>query len=245
MRNIQSGSQETRKRRIWNSGTQEGNTAQCHYVPRHVSRSQSPGWEISCARNSVLTGLALLWASALAAHAQIALPQQSQPAPSPTPELAPIAPPVPVFPYPMWMVVSAAVVALLVVAAILWAVVRHMKNRPKPLPPTPRELALAALEKLRGRIAQIEPHPFSIEVSDVLRLFVTREFRVRATQQTSPEFLAATAASPRFSEADKALLAAFLEKSDLIKFARIQAGTADSEQLLDQARRFVEGGAQP
>jgi len=186
-----------------------------------------------------LAGLALLLTSALAAHAQIPL---QQPAPSPTPELAPIAPPVPVFPYPMWMVVSVGVAVLLVIAAIIWAVVRHIKNRAQPLPPTPRELALAALEALRARMAELEPHPFSIEVSDVLRLFVTREFRVRATQQTSPEFLAAASASPRFSDADKALLAAFLEKADLIKFARLQAGACDSEQLLEQARRFVEGG---
>ena len=143
----------------------------------------------------------------------------------------------------MWMVVSAAAVALLVVAAIIWAVVHHLQNRPQPPPPTPRELALAALEALRSRISQIEPHPVIMEISDVLRLFLTREFRLRATQQTSPEFLAAAAASPRFSEADKALLAAFLEKADLIKFARVQAGTQDSEHLLEQARRFVEGGS--
>lgn len=142
----------------------------------------------------------------------------------------------------MWMVATAVAVTLLVLAAVIWAVVRHIKNRPQPPPPTPRELALAALEKLRIRIAELEPHPFSIEVSDVLRLFITREFRVQATRQTSPEFLASAAASPRFSEADKTLLAAFLDKSDLIKFARVHATAADSEQLLEQARRFVEGG---
>ncbi|MEI6562322.1 MAG: DUF4381 family protein [Verrucomicrobiota bacterium] len=248
------GSQEARKGKIWNSGTQEWNVAGRSFSPR----SQPPDWDCpaaarlssreahfaepckgsrTCLRNSVSTSLALLFISALAAHAQTALPQ-----PEPTPELAPIAPPVPVFPYPMWMVASVAIAVLLVVAAISWAVVRHIQNRPQPLPPTPRELALAALEALRARMAELEPHPFSIEVSDVLRLFVTREFRVRATQQTSPEFLAAATASPRFSEADKALLAAFLEKADLIKFARVQAGASDSEQLLEQARRFVEGG---
>ena len=235
MKQTASGTQEARKRKIWNSGTQEGSAGECSVFPR----SQSPDWERACLRNSVSTGLAMLLVSARAAHAQIALPQ---PAPSPTPELAPIAPPVPVFPYPMWMVASAAVAVLLVVAAIVWALVRHLKNRPQPPQPTPRALALAALEALRGRIAQLDPHPFSIEVSDVLRLFVTREFRVRATRQTSPEFLAAATASARFTEADKALLAAFLEKADLIKFARVHAGAADSEQLLEQARRFVEGG---
>ena len=140
------------------------------------------------------------------------------------------------------MVATAALVALLVIAAITWAIVRHLKNRPQPPPPTPRELALAALERLQSRIAELEPYPFSIEVSDVLRGFVVGEFRVAATRQTSPEFLAAAAASPRFTEGDKSLLAAFLDKVDLIKFARAQASAADSEALLEQARRFVKGG---
>ena len=179
---------------------------------------------------------------AVTAHAQLLMPQSPTPAPSPTPELAPIAPPVPVFPYPMWMVITAAVVGLLIVAAIIWAIVGHIQNRPQPPPPTPRELALAALEALQSRIAELAPHPFSIEVSDVLRGFVVGEFRVAATRQTSPEFLAAAAASPRFTEADKSLLAAFLDKVDLIKFARAQASATDSEQLLEQARRFVKGG---
>ncbi|MEI6352012.1 MAG: DUF4381 family protein [Verrucomicrobiota bacterium] len=190
-------------------------------------------------------GLALLVSFALAtiARAQVALPLQAPaPAASPTPqEIQPIAPPIPVFPYPMWMVVVAAVLAVLALGAIIWAVVHHIKNRPQPPPPTAREIALSSLTKLRGRITEVAPHPFSIEVSDVLRTFITHEFRLSATRQTSPEFLAAASASPRFSEADKTLLATFLEKSDLIKFARMEASTADSEQLLDQAVRFVEG----
>ena len=168
--------------------------------------------------------------------------QMQMPAPTPPPELAPIAPPVPVFPYPAWMVILAVVLLLVILGTVAWFVIRRIRNRPQPPPPTARELALAALAKLRDRITVVEPYPFSIEVSDVLRLFVTREFLVVATNQTSPEFLAAAARSPRFSEADKALLAAFLEKADLIKFARVHATAADSEQLLEQAVRFVEGG---
>lgn len=177
--------------------------------------------------------------------AQITLPQISSGSaaqPSATPVLAPIAPPVPVFPYPIWMVAVAVAMAVLLIAGIVWAIVHHIKNRPLPPPPSPRQKARAALEALRERIGKTEPYPFSVEVSGVLRCFVSDEFKVRATQQTSPEFLAAAAATSRFSEADKALLAAFLEKADLIKFARLAASSADSEQLLEQACRFVEGG---
>jgi hypothetical protein len=55
--------------------------------------------------------------------------------------------------------------------------------------------------------------------------------------------LAGIAESPRFLAAEKALLAQFLEKCDLIKFAHINATTDDSTALWQQARDFVTGGA--
>ena len=160
--------------------------------------------------------------------------------PQPMPELAPIAPPVPVFPYPPWMIAAAALGVLLILALLAWGVARWLRNRPKTPPPTPREIALAALEKLREKVRLTESYLFSIEVSDVLREFVAGEFHIRATRQTSPEFLAAI--TDRFSETDRALLAAFLEKADRIKFARVRATAADSGQLLEQAFGFVKGG---
>jgi hypothetical protein len=74
---------------------------------------------------------------------------------------------------------------------------------------------------------------------------LSAEYNVRAREQTAPEFLAAVAGSPRISEGDRALLAAFLELSDLIKFARLNARQESSEQLLEQALRFVEKGEAP
>jgi len=190
-------------------------------------------------RQTLLSSTGLLLLLAGMARAQIALPG---PAAQPTPEVRPIAGPVPVFPYPMWMVAAAAAGAALVLGLLAWGIIRYVRSRPAPPPPTPRQQALAALEKLREGAASVEPYPFSIEVSDVLRRFVTHEFRVSATAQTSPEFLAAAAISSSFSEADKTLLAAFLERADLIKFARVHASAADSGQLLEQAFRFVKGG---
>ena len=183
--------------------------------------------------------LALLLLPLPAARAQFQMPAaQASP---PPPELAPIAPPVDVFPYPPWMVVSAGALAALLVGLLIWACIRWARQRAVPAPLPPREAALLALRNLQPRAAEAEPYPFSIEVCDILRLYITRQFRIRATAQTSPEFLAAISAAQAFSEDEKALLAAFLEKADLIKFARVAASGADSEQLLEQAFRFVNG----
>ena len=44
-------------------------------------------------------------------------------------------------------------------------------------------------------------------------------------------------------ETENMLLEDFLNRCDLIKFARYDATTADSELLLEEATRFVKGGS--
>ena len=162
-------------------------------------------------------------------------------APEP-PEIRDIAPPLDVFPWPPWMIAVAALLVLLLLAAVIYWIVRAIRNRPPPIPPSPRSIALRELQKLRQQVGRTEPYAFSFAVSDVLRTYVSEEYRVRATQQTSPEFLAAIGQSVKFADAERTLLADFLEHCDLIKFARIDADSGDSERLLESAVRFVEGG---
>ncbi len=191
----------------------------------------------------------------------LAVLTEATPAPAPTPDpssplrsgapmatpvsqsIHDIAPPVDVFPYPMWMVVTAAVIAGLFLIFLIWLLVRWVRRRPAAPPLGPAAIALRELEKLRGRSRDTEPYEFSVAVSDVLRTFINdAKFRLPATRQTSPEFLAAIAGAPLFSEADRDLLRHFLEKCDLIKFARVQATSEDNSELVQSALAFVQGG---
>ena len=170
------------------------------------------------------------------------IPLLAQAAPgAQVPEIKDIAPPVYVFPYPYWMVALAAAALIAVLLGAIWLIRRYIKNRPAPAPPTPKEIALRALEKARDQVERQEPYAFSILVSDILRTYLSSQFSLPATKQTSPEFLSALGHFPRFSEPEKALLAAFLDKCDLVKFARIESTAADSTLLLQEAMRFVEG----
>jgi len=171
-------------------------------------------------------------------------PGSPSPAPTPMPlEIHDIAPPVDVFPYPPWMVATALAVAALLLALIVWMVVSWIRRRPAPPPPTPTAIALGELEKLRVRVREIEPYGFSVAVSDVLRTFISNaKFRLPATRQTSPEFLAAIAGSQLFTEGDRSLLGHFLEKCDMIKFARMEATHEDNSELVASALAFVQGG---
>lgn len=164
------------------------------------------------------------------------------PSATPPPEIRDIAPPIDVFPYPLWMVILAGCIAAAMLGLLIWLIVRWIRSRPAPPPPTPRQVALAALEKLRQELPGIAPYAFSIAVSDVLRAYIGAAYGLHAPRQTSPEFLASISDYANFSDADRTLLADFLEHCDMIKFAHVEADASDSEKLLGSAVAFVQGG---
>ena len=150
-----------------------------------------------------------------------------------------IAPPVDYSLVPPWLVFAGSFAALALLGWLVWAIARK-RRRPRP-PQLPRDRALEALVGIETQIEAINPYEFSIRVSDILRRYVTEQYALPLTRQTSVEFLNSLRASSNFSDEEKSLLADFLNRCDLIKFARYDATTADSRLLLEEARRFVEG----
>jgi Domain of unknown function (DUF4381) len=150
-----------------------------------------------------------------------------------------IAPPVNYSFIPTWAVFLASFVVLSVIGLIIW----WFRRKPKPaLPPKlPREIALEELDRIASEIDAMNPYLFSIRVSDILRRYVTNHYALPVTRQTSVEFLTALAKSSPFSASEKSLLEDFLNRCDLIKFARYEATSADSRLLLEEATRFVKG----
>lgn len=156
---------------------------------------------------------------------------------SPTPApLHDIAAPVGFFPYPIWMVVVAGLVILGLIALVVWFIAKHRK--PKRVL-TPAERALQELTRLRAGVTGADPYPFSIDVSDVLRIYLRDARGLSATTQTSHEFLESVRTRSVFNDAEREALAGFLEKADLIKFARMGATSDDCVALLDQAERLL------
>ena len=151
-----------------------------------------------------------------------------------------IAPPVDYSLIPPWAIFVATFVGLSLLGWVVWLLARKRKE-PQP-PKLPREIALEELERIRHEIERINPYQFSIRVSDILRRYVTDQHALPVTRQTSVEFLTALAKSSPFSEDEKSLLEDFLNRCDLIKFARYKATSADSRLLLEEATRFVKGG---
>jgi Domain of unknown function (DUF4381) len=152
-----------------------------------------------------------------------------------------ITPPVDYFLLQPWMIFSAVAGTLLLAGLTTW-LIKRWRNRPVPVV-TPRHRALDLLARVETEIDQLTPYQFSIRVSDILRRYVTEQYQLPVTRQTSVEFLNALAAASPFTGDEQSLLSDFLNRCDLIKFARYDATREDSRLLLDEAARFVKGGA--
>ena len=150
-----------------------------------------------------------------------------------------IAPPVDYSFIPVWAVFLGSFVGLCLLGLIVWFFAR--KRQPVLPPKTPREIALEELGGIANEIDAADPYQFSIRVSDILRGYVTHQYGLPLTRQTSIEFLTALAKTKSFSANEKSLLEDFLNRCDLIKFARYEATSAESRLLLEEATRFVKG----
>jgi len=150
-----------------------------------------------------------------------------------------IAPPVDYSFVPTWAIFLVSFVSLCLIGLMVWFFTR--KRKPVQPPRLPREIAVEELERIANEIETANPYEFSIRVSDILRRYVANQYALPATRQTSVEFLAALSKASIFSETEKSLLEDFLNRCDLIKFARYEATSADSRLLLEEATRFVKG----
>ena len=151
-----------------------------------------------------------------------------------------IAPPVDYSLIPTWVVFVGTFLTLPLIGAMVWLIARSRKQ-PVPIKSV-RERALEFLDRIEDEIEMLSPYQFSIRVSDILRSYVTEQYKLPVTRQTSIEFLNIIKTASPFSEEEKELLKDFLDRCDLIKFARYEATTADSRLLLEEATRFLKGG---
>ncbi|HEV2803948.1 MAG TPA: DUF4381 family protein [Chthoniobacterales bacterium] len=150
-----------------------------------------------------------------------------------------IAPPVDYSLVPPWVIYLGIGLGVVLLALLAWWL-RNRARRPKPVR-APRDRALDALVQIEREMETRTPYQFSIAVSDILRGYVTEQYQLPVTRQTSVEFLSMLARSSPFSPDETSLLEDFLGRCDLIKFARYDATMQDSQRLLEEATRFVKG----
>ena len=155
-------------------------------------------------------------------------------------ELRDIAEPVDV-PIPWWWWVVATVFLVALLAAGAWWLKRRKEARSAPRVVTPHEAALAALDALLAEGLPVAEgiKPFYLRLSDIVRRYVEERFGLRAPEQTTEEFLATMAAAPVIRSDHQTLLRSFLERADMVKFARFAPDEDEISASVEAARRFV------
>jgi len=137
-----------------------------------------------------------------------------------------------------WWWLWLALIAAAAVALWLWKRRKPEGFAPAVAPPTPYEIAMRALAQLREENLPVEE--FYTRLSDIIRQYLEGRFHLRAPERTTEEFLHEVSQDGALTQTHKDLLGAFLQESDLVKFARHQPAAADQQRAFGTAERFVE-----
>lgn len=153
--------------------------------------------------------------------------------------LKPLRPPPPRA-VPWALIAGAGGVVLLALLALGFLLRR--RSRPEPPPRPAHELAFDALDALRG-VDLDDPEAvraWTFALSMVLRSYVEARFGLNATDLTSEEILQRCVSLPELAPEQRALLTAFVEATDRVKYAAHDPGPEAAEASFEHALQFVE-----
>jgi hypothetical protein len=136
----------------------------------------------------------------------------------------------------LWALGIALVLALLYAGWKYWRKKRSEVPAVPIIPPHVR--AKQKLQEALGLIGQ--PRPFCILVSDTVRLYLEERFDFHAPERTTEEFLYELQGTNLLTPDQKTSLGEFLERCDLVKFARYEPGEPELRELHASALRLVE-----
>jgi hypothetical protein len=139
-----------------------------------------------------------------------------------------------------WLWITIALLALLALAWWVWR--RWFRKDGKafmePARTPPYKVALADLESILRRIHEAEP--FCTGVSGIVRTYLEQQFELRAPERTTEEFLYELQTAHLLDETQKGSLGRFLERCDMVKFAKYEPAESELRELHEAARRLVE-----
>ena len=145
--------------------------------------------------------------------------------PSPGPEM--LADPPPGFGWE-GLALALALLALIVVSWRFW-------RRRQPVVPSPRESALAALDRTTPRF-ETDPTMAFVEIADILRRYWTAIGHAPAETQTTAELLASIELP---ADIDGEQLKQALQQADQLKFAGISVTAEEARQWADQVKALI------
>jgi len=137
-----------------------------------------------------------------------------------------------------WLFVTGALLILLTGAAIF--LIRRLARKAEPQK-SPHEAALEELEAIRAAFARLgDVKAYYVDISDSVRRYIERVFRLKAPEMTTEEFLNSLADSSVLLSLHKERLKTFLGACDLVKFAKYAPTSPEIESVFITAKGFIE-----
>jgi len=137
-----------------------------------------------------------------------------------------------------WIVVSVFVVLISLASAIFFFYMKRRNAKPLKLP---HETALEELQAIRAAYARGEEvREYYAGISDCVRRYIERVFKLKAPEMTTEEFLNSLKGSGSLTLEQKDLLKSFLNACDLVKFAKYAPSSTEAETVFLTASKFVE-----
>ncbi len=140
-----------------------------------------------------------------------------------------------------WLVLSGVLALFAIVAAFL---MYKFRKKPQPVK-LPHESALEELEFARENFMRnSDIKEYYSAISDTIRRYIERSFKLKAPEMTTEEFLNSLRMSATLSLVlkldQKDLLRDFLNSCDLVKFAKYNPAKGEMESIYLAAKKFIE-----
>jgi hypothetical protein len=156
-----------------------------------------------------------------------------------TNDLRDIKPPVEIPSAWAWVWWSLAVLVVLGLLYLAWRIWQKRRSLVPEVPPVPAHVR--AKQRLAEALALLhQPREFCIIVSDTVRWYLEERFNFRAPERTTEEFLHELQATNLLTPDQKVSLGEFLQRCDLVKFAKYEPSESELRDLHASAVRLVE-----
>ena len=141
----------------------------------------------------------------------------------------------------VWLWVAMGIALLAVVALLAGLILYFALRKKQVLVPPMIPPHLRAKQRLQESLMLIaQPKPFCTLVSDTVRFYLEERFTFRAPERTTEEFLHELRATNLLLPEQKESLGEFLNRCDLVKFARYEPREVELRDLHQSAVRLVE-----
>jgi hypothetical protein len=127
---------------------------------------------------------------------------------------------------------------------VFWLWKKNRKPSKQDLVPTPiidpYKEAMLEIDLLQATKPKLEPKPFIFRLSQILRVYVERQFNLPALELTGEEFITEITHNSFLQRNFEQTLRAFVQKGDLIKYSPLSSRDEDLNELLNSAKIFIQ-----